>query len=149
MKNSRNSIYNSLDSLKNDSNGLALFQSAQQSIVLKNLLSSWHALTGVDFDVGPIKNNEVTLYVANPSALSRIKQSIPSLLQQLRQNGWLVQKIKLKVHSLPSAWKKKEHILRNKQIPKSGLEAFKQLENAVENEEIQAAVMKLNRRHNR
>ena len=140
-------IHNCLDSLKKDPNGLSFIHIAQQSIVLKGLLTGWHALHGVEFEVGSIKNEGVTLFVANPSALSRIKQSLPSLLQQLRQNGWLIQKINLKVTSLPGSNLPKSRNRNNKRIPKLGLEAFKALEQQIDNEEIFAAIQKLNRHH--
>ena len=57
---SHNSIFDSLECLKHDPNGLSLAESAQQSIVLKDLLSSWPALDGVVFEVGQIKNSQIT-----------------------------------------------------------------------------------------
>ncbi|MDX1670011.1 MAG: hypothetical protein R3194_11380 [Limnobacter sp.] len=120
---------------------------AEQAIALRKLLTGWPAMRGVTFEPGPIKNGTLVLFVANPSALSRIKQSIPSLLDMLRSKGWLIQKVKVKIQtlqpqSLTAASRQKKALM-----PDIALKEWEKLEKNLQDPVLRAAIARLNHHH--
>lgn len=144
----QSNIQTALNSLKTDQGGASLLQIAEQSIALRKLLSAWPALRGVNFQAGPVKQGVLVLYVANPSALARIKHSVPSLIEMLQGRGWVIHQIKVKIQSLGSAQTNTKPTTKRAVFSNNARKEWQKLEESLEDPDIKAATSRLNRRHN-
>lgn len=144
----QSTIQTALSSLKADQDGASLLQIAEQAIALQKVLSSWPALRGVRFQAGPVKQGALVLYVANPSALARIKQSIPSLIEMLQSRGWLIHQIKVKIQTLGTNPSASNASGKRAVFSDRALKEWQKLEESIEDPNIKAATARLNQRHN-
>ena len=85
--------------LTQQSQGHSLLRTAADLLRLQAHIQTWPALRGVGFALAPAQGDTLKILVNNPSALARIKQSVPSLIQHLRQAGWHINHIQLQIQT--------------------------------------------------
>ena len=126
----------------------SLITQAAQSRRLEKIIQNWPALRGVTFNVGPIKKDKLKLFVSTPAALTRLRQSLPSLIQYLNSSGMNINDIQLQIqtNSIPTrqlAGKPKRAVFSN-----AAKKAWLDLENRLEDSPLKAATQALNKHHN-
>lgn len=147
MKRRNSNIQTLIGSLQADQGGSALIQAASQSLELQRVLKSWPALRGVSFQAGPIKQDKLTLYVASPSALARIKQSVPSLIGLLQSRGWIIHQIQVKVQTLSGSSNQFVTPRKKANISPKGLESWNALKEKLDDPDLLAATTRLTIHH--
>jgi hypothetical protein len=76
-------------------------------------------------DILRFEEGSLTLAVANAALAAKLKQQVPKLQAALRQRGWQVEAVKLKVQmTRPTP---PEHVARVLELPKMAVSAFEEL----------------------
>ena len=88
-----------ISSLLAEQNTSSLIVQAQQSKKLERLIKARQPLRGVSFDVGPMKQDKLKLFVGTPAAITRLRQSLPSLIEHIQAAGWNINHIQLQIQT--------------------------------------------------
>lgn len=76
-------------------------------------------------DILRFEEGNLTLAVANAAIAAKLKQQVPKLQSSLRQRGWQVETVKLKVQMTRVT--PPQHVMRNLELPNAALSAFEEL----------------------
>jgi hypothetical protein len=76
-------------------------------------------------DIVRFEEGNLTLAVANAAIAAKLKQQVPKLQTSLRQRGWQVETVKLKVQVTRVT--PPEQVMRSLELPNAALSAFEQL----------------------
>ena len=79
----------------------SLLAQAAQSRRLEGIIQTWPSLRGVSFNVGPIKGDKLKIFVSTPAAITRLRQSLPSLVNFLQTSGVHINQIQLQIQTNP------------------------------------------------
>jgi hypothetical protein len=147
LKNFKSHVKSPIESLATDLNASSLIRQAEAAARLKNALAGWPALRGVTFHIGPVHVETLKIYVSTPAALTRIRQSVPSLVQHLQSLGYGISDILLKVQTspLPSLTQKSHQ--KRAFFSENAKKAWLALENKIVDPHIKAATEKLYAHH--
>ncbi len=143
----KHSALSPLASLMNEPQTSSLITQAAQSRRLEKIIQNWPALRGVTFSVGPIKKDKLKIFVSTPAALTRLRQSLPSLVQHLNSSGMNINDIQLQIQT---------HAMLARQLPdhakravfsNAAKKAWLDLENRLEDSPLKEATQALNKHH--
>ena len=94
-----------------------------------------------------IRDGQLQVAVPNAALATRIKQVLPKLQEGLRQKGWPLEGIKLKVQPVANDLMPKAQKKPNQDLPRGAVSSFAELEHALEhstrNEPLLDALRKL------
>lgn len=132
--------------MQEPNSGLLIAQ-ARESKRLEHLVQGWPALRGVSFSIGPIKQDKLKIFVSTPAALTRLRQSLPSLIEHLQRSGVNVNHIQLQIQTNPlptaaNAFRKKRAV-----FTPAAKKAWLELEGRLEDSPVKEATQALNRHH--
>ena len=89
----------------------------------------------------------------NAALATRLRQVLPKLQQGLREQGWPVEGIRLKVQLLPSEPERPARKVEARDLPRTAMDSFAQLADTLGNDPrntaLQQALQALVRRRNR
>lgn len=136
-----------LASLMQEPETSSLITQAAQSRRLEKIIHAWPALRGVIFSVGPIKKDKLKIFVSNPAALTRLRQSIPSLILHLQGSGMNINDIQLQIQTNPLPSKQLERRPKRAVFSDAARNAWLDLENRLDNSPLKEATQALNKHH--
>ena len=100
-----------------------------------------------------IREGQLQIAVPNAALATRLRQVLPKLQQGLREQGWPVEGIRLKVQLLPSEPERPARKVETHDLPRTAVDSFVQLAgtlgNDPRNEALQEALQALIRRRRR
>lgn len=143
----KHSQFSPMSSLLGRGDTAGLVALAEHSARLEKTLKSWPALRGVTFAVGPLKQDKLKLFVGTPSALTRLRQSLPSLLELLQQHGWNVKHIQLQVQTGASLSKANTPKAKQASFGPAARKAWLELEKQLPESPVLEATRALNKHH--
>ncbi|HEY1057885.1 MAG TPA: hypothetical protein VGE55_04055 [Limnobacter sp.] len=143
----KHSHFSPLTSLLQNSETGSLIARAAQSSRLEKTIKGWPALRGVAFSVGPLKNDQLKLFVGTPAALTRLRQSLPSLITHLQQSGLNVNHIQLQIQTNPLVSKQLNRKPKRAVFTDAARKAWLDLENKLPDSPVKTATSALNRHH--
>jgi hypothetical protein len=147
VKNKRTQ-FNSLNNVLQDGQMNGLIAQASQSRWLEQKIQGWLPLRGVSFSVGPLKNGSLKLLVSSPSALTRLRQSLPSLIEHLQQSGTTVTQIQLQIQTNPLISKQLSKKPKQAVFSEAAKKAWLELEQKLDDDSpVRNATAALNRHH--
>ncbi|HEX4916433.1 MAG TPA: hypothetical protein VFV43_00905 [Limnobacter sp.] len=125
----------------------SLIAQARESKRLENIIQGWPALRGVTFSIGPIKQDKLKIFVSTPAALTRLRQSLPSLVEHLQRSGVNVNHIQLQIQTNPLV--SDQLALRPKRgiLTEAAKKAWLDLETRLGESPVKDATRALNRHH--
>lgn len=126
----------------------SLITQAAQSRRLEKIIHSWPSLRGVTFSVGPIKKDKLKIFVSTPAALTRLRQSLPSLVQHLQGSGMNINEIQLQIQTNPLISKQLKKQPKRAVFSEAAKKAWLELENRLEDSPLKQATQALNKHHN-
>lgn len=126
----------------------SLITQAAQSRRLEKIIHSWPSLRGVTFNVGPIKKDKLKIFVSTPAALTRLRQSLPSLVQHLQGSGMNINEIQLQIQTNPLISKQLDKQPKRAVFSEAAKKAWLDLENRLEDSPLKHATQALNKHHN-
>jgi hypothetical protein len=126
----------------------SLITQAAQSRRLEKIIHSWPSLRGVTFSVGPIKKDKLKIFVSTPAALTRLRQSLPSLVQHLQGSGMNINEIQLQIQTNPLISKQLDKQPKRAVFSEAAKKAWLDLENRLEDSPLKQATQALNKHHN-
>ncbi|HEX4880375.1 MAG TPA: hypothetical protein VFV39_11055 [Limnobacter sp.] len=143
----KRSALSPLASLMREPQTSSLIAQARESKRLENIVQGWPTLRGVTFSIGPIKQDKLKIFVSTPAALTRLRQSLPSLVEHLQRSGVNVNHIQLQIQtsvrmSNPLALRPKRAVLTD-----AAKRAWLDLETRLEESPVKDATRALNRHH--
>jgi len=131
-----------------DAQTSSLITQAAQSRRLEKIIHSWPSLRGVTFSVGPIKKDKLKIFVSTPAALTRLRQSLPSLVQHLQGSGMNINEIQLQIQTNPLISKQLVKQPKRAVFSEAAKKAWLDLENRLEDSPLKEATQALNKHHN-
>jgi len=143
----KHSALSPLASLMQEPQTSSLITQAAQSRRLEKIIHSWPSLRGVTFSVGPIKKDKLKIFVSTPAALTRLRQSLPSLIQHLQNSSMNINDIQLQIQTNPLTSKQLERRPKQAVFSDAAKKAWLDLENRLEDSPIKEATQALNRHH--
>lgn len=100
-----------------------------------------------------IREGQLQVAVPNAALATRLRQVLPKLQQGLREQGWPVEGIRLKVQLLPSEPERPARKVEARDLPRTAMDSFAQLADTLGNDPrntaLQQALQALVRRRNR
>jgi hypothetical protein len=100
-----------------------------------------------------IRDGQLQVAVPNAALATRLRQVLPKLQQGLREQGWPVEGIRLKVQLLPSEPERPARKVEARDLPRTAVDSFAQLANTLGNDPrntaLQQALQALIRRRSR
>jgi hypothetical protein len=126
----------------------SLITQAAQSRRLEKIIHSWPSLRGVTFSVGPIKKDKLKIFVSTPAALTRLRQSLPSLVLHLQGSGMNINEIQLQIQTNPLISKQLDKQPKRAVFSEAAKKAWLDLENRLEDSPLKQATQALNKHHN-
>lgn len=100
-----------------------------------------------------IREGQLQVAVPNAALATRLRQVLPKLQQGLREKGWPVDGIRLKVQLLPTEPQRPVRKVGARDLPRSAVSSFEELAASLEqspgNEALQQALQALIRRRSR
>ena len=144
----KHSALSPLASLMQEPQTSSLIAQAAQSRRLEKIIHSWPFLRGVTFSVGPIKKDKLKIFVSTPAALTRLRQSLPSLVQHLQGSGMNINEIQLQIQTNPLISKQLNKQPKRAVFSEAAKKAWLDLENRLEDSPLKQATQALNKRHN-
>lgn len=144
----KHSTLSPLASLMQDAQTSSLITQAAQSRRLEKIIHSWPSLRGVTFSVGPIKKDKLKIFVSTPAALTRLRQSLPSLVQHLQGSGMNINEIQLQIQTNPLISKQLVKQPKRAVFSEAAKKAWLDLENRLEDSPLKEATQALNKHHN-
>ena len=136
-----------LASLLQEPQTSSLITQAAQSRRLEKIIQTWPSLRGVTFSVGPIKQDKLKIFVSTPAALTRLRQSLPSLIQHLQNSGMNINEIQLQIQTNPLVSKQLERRPKKSVFSEVARKAWLDLENRLEESPLKEATQALNKHH--
>lgn len=143
----KNSALSPLASLLKEPQTSSLITQAAQSRHVERIIGSWPSLRGVTFSVGPIKKDKLKLFVSTPAALTRLRQSLPSLIQHLQGSGVNINDIQLQIQTNPLLSKHLDRQPKRAVFTPAAKTAWLELENRLEESPLKQATSALNKHH--
>ena len=136
-----------MDWLEQDSQ--QLLQTAQRYLQLEQLIQKLLPTSLQHCKVAQIDRQAIVISVPSAAHATKLRQMIPTLLQQLQQHQWQLTEIQIQIQSvLFTGLKPVGMTLQGGAgIDASGVEAFEQLEKQLEAGPLASAVQKLLSRH--
>jgi len=125
----------------------SLITQAAQSKRLEKIIHTWPSLRGVTFSVGPVKKDKLKIFVSTPAALTRLRQSLPSLIQHLQNSSMNINDIQLQIQTNPLTSKQLERRPKKAVFSDAAKKAWLDLENRLEDSPIKEATQALNKHH--
>lgn len=125
----------------------SLITQAAQSRRLEKIIHTWPSLRGVTFSVGPVKKDKLKIFVSTPAALTRLRQSLPSLIQHLQNSNMNINDIQLQIQTNPLTSKQLERRPKKAVFSEAAKKAWLDLENRLEDSPIREATQALNKHH--
>ena len=144
----KHSALSPLASLMQEPQTSSLITQAAQSRRLEKIIHSWPSLRGVTFSVGPIKKDKLKIFVSTPAALTRLRQSLPSLVQHLQSSGMNINEIQLQIQTNPLISKQLKKQPKRAVFSEAAKKAWLELENRLEDSPLKQATQALNKHHN-
>jgi hypothetical protein len=144
----KHSALSPLASLMQEPQTSSLITQAAQSRRLEKIIHSWPSLRGVTFSVGPIKKDKLKIFVSTPAALTRLRQSLPSLVQHLQGSGMNINEIQLQIQTNPLISKQLKKQPKRAVFSEAAKKAWLELENRLEDSPLKQATQALNKHHN-
>jgi hypothetical protein len=144
----KHSALSPLASLMQEPQTSSLITQAAQSRRLEKIIHSWPSLRGVTFSVGPIKKDKLKIFVSTPAALTRLRQSLPSLVQHLQGSGMNINEIQLQIQTNPLISKQLDKQPKRAVFSEAAKKAWLDLENRLEDSPLKKATQALNKHHN-
>ena len=144
----KHSALSPLASLMQEPQTSSLITQAAQSRRLEKIIHSWPSLRGVTFSVGPIKKDKLKIFVSTPAALTRLRQSLPSLVQHLQGSGMNINEIQLQIQTNPLISKQLDKQPKRAVFSEAAKKAWLDLENRLEDSPLKQATQALNKHHN-
>ena len=126
-----------------------LLKTAQRYLQLEQLIQK-NLPTGLQHcKVAHIDRQTVVLAVPSAAHANKLRQTIPTLLDMLQQHNWQLNQIQIHIQSVLFTGIKPLGIVRQggSGINASGIEAFKQLEEQLEDGPLALAIQRLLSRH--
>lgn len=144
----KHSALSPLASLMQEPQTSSLIAQAAQSRRLEMIIHSWPSLRGVTFSVGPIKKDKLKIFVSTPAALTRLRQSLPSLVQHLQGSGMNINEIQLQIQTNPLISKQLDKQPKRAVLSEAAKKAWLDLESRLEDSPLKQATQALNKHHN-
>ena len=144
----KHSALSPLASLMQEPQTSSLITQAAQSRRLEKIIHSWPSLRGVTFSVGPIKKDKLKIFVSTPAALTRLRQSLPSLVQHLQGSGMNINEIQLQIQTNPLISKQLDKQPKRAVFSEAAKKAWLDLEKRLEDSPLKQATQALNKHHN-
>ena len=144
----KHSALSPLASLMQEPQTSSLIAQAAQSRRLEKIIHSWPSLRGVTFSVGPIKKDKLKIFVSTPAALTRLRQSLPSLVLHLQGSGMNINEIQLQIQTNPLISKQLDKQPKRAVFSEAAKKAWLDLENRLEDSPLKQATQALNKHHN-
>lgn len=144
----KHSALSPLASLMQEPQTSSLITQAAQSRRLEKIIHSWPSLRGVTFSVGPIKKDKLKIFVSTPAALTRLRQSLPSLVLHLQGSGMNINEIQLQIQTNPLISKQLDKQPKRAVFSEAAKKAWLDLENRLEDSPLKQATQALNKHHN-
>lgn len=136
-----------LASLMQEPQTSSLITQAAQSRRLEKIIHTWPSLRGVTFSVGPVKKDKLKIFVSTPAALTRLRQSLPSLIQHLQNSSMNINDIQLQIQTNPLTSKQLERRPKKAVFSDAAKKAWLELETRLEDSPVKAATQALNKHH--
>lgn len=114
---------------------------------IKQLVLGWPSLRGVTFQVGPLQNGKLKLFVSTPAAISRLRQSTQSLVQFLNEHSVFVTDVQLRIQSPQGPDRASLKPPKRAVMSEAGKKAWRALENRLQDDDLLKATQALNRHH--
>lgn len=143
----KHSALSPLASLMQEAQTSSLITLAAQSRRLEKIIQNWPSLRGVTFSVGPVKKDKLKIFVSTPAALTRLRQSIPSLIQHLQSSGTNINDIQLQIQTNPLISRQLERHPKKAVFSEAAKKAWLDLENGLEESPLKEATQSLNKHH--
>lgn len=143
----KHSALSPLASLMQEAQTSSLITQAAQSKRLEKIIHTWPSLRGVTFSVGPVKKDKLKIFVSTPAALTRLRQSLPSLIQHLQNSSMNINDIQLQIQTNPLTSKQLERLPKKAVFSDAAKKAWLDLENRLEDSPIKEATQALNKHH--
>jgi hypothetical protein len=143
----KHSALSPLASLMQEPQTSSLITQAAQSRRLEKIIHTWPSLRGVTFSVGPVKKDKLKIFVSTPAALTRLRQSLPSLIQHLQNSSMNINDIQLQIQTNPLTSKQLERRPKKAVFTDAAKKAWLDLENRLEDSPIKEATQALNKHH--
>lgn len=144
----KHSALSPLASLMQAPDTSALLELAAQSRRIESVIRAWPALRGVTFSVGPVKKDKLKIFVSTPAALTRLRHSLPSLIQHLQGMGVNINEIQLQVQTSSLGSKQLQQRPKRAVFSETARKAWLDLENRLESSPLKDATAALNKHHN-
>lgn len=144
----KHSALSPLASLMQAPDTSALLALAAQSRRIESVIRAWPALRGVTFSVGPVKKDKLKIFVSTPAALTRLRHSLPSLIQHLQGMGVNINEIQLQVQTSSLGSKQLQQRPKRAVFSETARKAWLDLENRLESSSLKDATAALNKHHN-
>lgn len=144
----KHSSLSPLASLMQEPQTSSLIAQAAQSRRLEKIIHSWPSLRGVTFSVGPVKKDKLKIFVSTPAALTRLRQSLPSLIQHLQSSGMNINDIQLQIQTNPLISRQLAKQPKRAVFSDAAKKAWLDLENRLEDSPLKQATRALNKHHN-
>ena len=144
----KHSALSPLASLMQEPQTSSLITQAAQSRRLEKIIHSWPSLRGVTFSVGPIKKDKLKIFVSTPAALTRLRQSLPSLVLHLQGSGMNINEIQLQIQTNPLISKQLDKQPKRAVFSEAAKKAWLDLEKRLEDSPLKQATQALNKHHN-
>jgi hypothetical protein len=144
---SKNPALSPLASLLKEAQTSSLITLAAQSRHIEKIIHAWPSLRGVTFSVGPVKKDKLKIFVSTPAAITRLRQSLPSLIQHLQGSGVNINEIQLQIQTNPLISKQLDKQAKRAVFTSAARKAWLELENRLEESPVKEATAALNRHH--
>lgn len=144
----KHSALSPLASLMQEPQTSSLITQAAHSRRLEKIIHTWPSLRGVTFSVGPVKKDKLKIFVSTPAAITRLRQSLPSLIQHLQSSGMNINEIQLQIQTNPLISKQLDKRPKKAVFSEVAKKAWLDLENRLDDSPLKEATQALNKHHN-
>ena len=96
-----------------------------------------------------VREGQLQVAVPNAALATRLRQVLPKLQDGLREKGWAIDGIKLKVQPMPSEPQRPVKKLANHELPRNAVNSFAELASTLEDSPLKIALQALVSRRNR
>lgn len=97
--------------------------------------------------MGPIKKDKLKIFVSTPAAITRLRQSLPSLIQHLQGSGMNINEIQLQIQTNPLISKQLVKQPKKAVFSDAAKKAWLDLENRLDDSPLKEATQALNKHH--
>jgi len=120
-----------LELLKRDASAGILLPAAERILeIQRELRRSIPPGVAADCEVCGLEDGNLTVQVSSASAASKLRQTLPRLIESLALRGWKISAIRLRVQPRVSSWESaayRPQKEKNARMPASAVEKFRQL----------------------